>query len=297
MNPLEGSSAAGAGTQQSTGVEVQGLEIRSVYGVAEYQQCAVLQRRIWGTEYEDIVPASMLQVCWKAGGVLAAAIRPNGEMAGFVFGIVSIHNGDVTHWSHMLGVLPEYRGQGIGQALKYFQRTQLQEQGIATARWTFDPLVSGNANFNINLLGARIEAYGEEVYGDTGSALHSFGTDRFIAVWDLDHPLPPDRADAMPRPVSDTPVINQIPTPGTSGAGTERRVPSGVGGAPLPANVRIEIPRDVLRIARDHPDEALAWRHSTRDAFQACLASGYRVTGFDLGQNGGRGSYLLTRAR
>lgn len=292
MTPLEGGRAAGAGTETSAEERAVGVDVRSLRDVAEYQSCAHLQRQIWGDGYEDVVPASMLQVCEKVGGIAAAAFLPDGEMVGFVFGILSLHEGRISHWSHMLGVLPTHRGMGVGQALKFFQRAELVNRGIHQARWTFDPLVSGNANFNLNHLGARIESYAEEVYGDTGSALHSFGTDRFIAVWDLDAPVPAYPAAPVPAAARQAPVIN--PFPGEPGGGEAAATP---GGPPLPAHVRIGIPRDILRIARDTPDEAIAWRHSTRSAFQACLASGFRVTGFDPGSNGARASYYLTRNR
>jgi predicted GNAT superfamily acetyltransferase len=65
--------------------------------------------------------------------------------------------------------------------------------------------------------------------------------------------------------------------------------------------VRVEIPRDVGAVQRASLDEAARWRASTRAAFTAAIARGYRVRGFvrpapGSGEGGGedaRGSYLL----
>ena len=46
---------------------------------------------------------------------------------------------------------------------------------------TYDPLVARNAHLNINVFGARIAEYVEDMYGETESPLHQgIGTDRFI---------------------------------------------------------------------------------------------------------------------
>jgi predicted GNAT superfamily acetyltransferase len=41
------------------------------------------------------------------------------------------------------------------------------------------------------------------------------------------------------------------------------------------------VPRDIERLRRDDPSEALDWRYRVRDAFQGLLADGFSVGGFD----------------
>ena len=50
-------------------------------------------------------------------------------MVGFVYSIVGMKPGQVLQWSHMLGVLAEYRNSGLGRALKLAQRERALAQG------------------------------------------------------------------------------------------------------------------------------------------------------------------------
>ena len=65
-------------------------------------------------------------------------------------------------WSHMAGVLPEYRG-GLGYRLKLAQRERALAQGYDLIEWTFDPLQAMNAHFNFAKLGGVVEEYAREL--------------------------------------------------------------------------------------------------------------------------------------
>ncbi|MEX2531673.1 MAG: GNAT family N-acetyltransferase [Gemmatimonadota bacterium] len=239
-----------------------------------------LQRLIWGSGFDEIVPASILNISKKVGGVTAGAFSVDGLMIGFVYGITGVREGKLTHWSHMLGVMPSYRGRGVGRRLKHFQRDRLLERGVKEMRWTFDPLVAGNAHFNMNLLGVQIHDYVTDMYGNTGSGIHSFGTDRFVAHWDLGAPpgddLPPQgqgvgegpsMAGAASVDWDAAPIVNPV------AGGTPAAAPS------APA-IRIRIPPDILALNSSDPLAAGAWRTETRTAFKAARDAGYRIVGF-----------------
>lgn len=260
-------------------------ELRLLKALDEFKASVVIQRKIWGGDYADVVPASLLQATRKVNAIIGGAFLPGSEeLVGFVFGFTGIRDGRATHWSHMLGVLPEQRGQGIGERLKLAQRQWVLDQGAEEMRWTFDPLFSGNAHFNLNLLGIEVEAYERDMYGDTGSALHSFGTDRFIAHWSLNEPVRP-RSGEAPGSSVDSPVMN------TSDDGTPKTAVSP--SAAAPSCVRIAIPGDIVAINRADPRLALRWRVSTRAAFMAYLPAGYRVTGFYRDREAGQSFYVL----
>jgi len=53
----------------------------------------------------------------------------------------------------MVAVLPKYRNSNIAYRLKIAQRNFALKQGIKLMTWTFDPLQSINAYFNIRKLG------------------------------------------------------------------------------------------------------------------------------------------------
>jgi predicted GNAT superfamily acetyltransferase len=142
--------------------------------------------------------------------------------------------------------------------------------------WTFDPLVSRNAHFNLNRLGALPIEYAVNLYGTTHSALHgALPTDRFIVAWDCTTDAPPPdtarKARSLPHAELLNPVSNDTPTLADVDAATP---------------VRVQIPSDIQPILQQQPALATRWRDITRRAFTERLASGYRVTGFVRPANG-----------
>lgn len=247
------------------------VEIHALHTHVELTGCVRLQRETWGEDYNDIVPASILQVAQKVGGVSAGAFL--GEaLVGFVFGLTGIRNGNLVHWSHMLAVEPELRNHGIGRHLKEYQRAEMLARGVSVMNWTFDPLVARNAHLNLNRLGVSIEEYVPDMYGDTGSALHRFGTDRFIVSWPL--------AASPPRPAPVTAALADLPIVGADTIPTAPRV-------------RIEIPHDAEAMFAHAPADAVAWRQRTQRAFLSCVARGYRIAGFYCEPHTQRCFYLL----
>ena len=204
------------------------VTIRPFASRADYDACVQLQREIWGERFVDVVPATILMVSQRVGGVSAGAFDTAGRLLGFVFGISGIRDREPVHWSDMLAVRPEARGAGLGKRLKLYQRDRLLEQGIRRVLWTYDPLVARNANLNLNCLRARPVEYVVNLYGDTRSALHAgLDTDRFIVEWRLDDageaenaPLRAPRATTA-RPASDSGnAPGRAAVPGNPPAGT-----------------------------------------------------------------------------
>ena len=71
--------------------------------------------------------------------------------------------------------------------MKLFQREDALAKGIRLIVWTFDPLETRNAHFNLNRLGAIARKYLPNLYGLTTSPLHlGLPTDRLLAEWQLD---------------------------------------------------------------------------------------------------------------
>ena len=267
-----------------------GAPVRMLDRHEDLQECVLLQRQVWGDHFTGIVPASLLQASRKVGAIVAGAFcRQSARLQGFVFGLSGPRNGKLAHWSHMLAVSPEFRGEGVGRRLKLAQREWALAQGVQEMRWTFDPLVAGNANFNVNRLGVQVEAYQSQMYGDTASDLHSFGTDRVIVCWDLrDEPHQASQPDITDAECSGLPCVN------ISAGGTPSVDKAVI--RPGEESVRIEIPSDVVRLHRNDPELAMQWRLATRAAFLDCLASGYVVSGFHRGGEALQPSYLLQKS-
>lgn len=265
------------------------VEIRPLRTAAELQQCIALQRATWGSDFDDIVPPSVLTVAQKIGGIAAGAFEADGRLAGFVFGLAGVRDGRVIHWSDMLAVRDDARDRGIGKQLKEYQRAAAKELGATTMYWTFDPLVARNAHLNFNQLGVAVDEYVEDMYGASASDLHrGLGTDRFIVAWPLDRDPRLGTPAVGPPGREDVPVIN---------AGARRLTPALLAAldASAPASIRVEIPLDIVGVRDARPEEAARWRASTRAAFQWALGRGFGVERFIADHQGARGWYLMAR--
>jgi predicted GNAT superfamily acetyltransferase len=254
--------------------------VRPLAGPSDYAACVELQRIVWGEGY-DTVPGALIKVSQRVGGLAAGAFAPDGGMDGFVFGLTGVVDGELVHWSHMLAVRPAVRDRGLGTRLKAYQLEAVRALGVVRVEWTFDPLIGRNAHRNVNGLAAEVRGYVPDMYPDTGSGLHTFGTDRLVvSVATRAGVARPVRA--LPPGAGSAPVVN------ANGSGVE-------GLASRPPFVRIRIPADAEALAERDLAAVRAWRSSTRAAFQGALAAGYRVVGFDR-ESAAHGAYILTRA-
>ena len=194
-------------------LSVDSVTIRHLTGWGEYQAVLTLQQEVWGVDFADLVPASILKVSQRLGGVTAGAFAPDGRMLGFVFGITGTERGKLVHWSDMLGVRAEARDLGIGRRLKMFQRDALRPLGVSIVYWTYDPLVARNAYLNLEQFGTEVTEYVLDFYGArTSSTLHEgLGTDRFVVAWHIGDEA--DRPARRPLPPLDSPTIPILDSP------------------------------------------------------------------------------------
>lgn len=164
----------------------EGIVVRKCAGIEEFQRCVALQKEIWGEEDIEVEPATLFVVASETGGQVLGAF--DGErLVGYTLAVVGFTNGTVFLHSHMTGVHGDYRDRGVGRALKLFQREEALGRGIRLIVWTFDPLETRNAHFNLNRLGAIARKYLPNLYGLTTSPLHlGLPTDRLWTEWQLD---------------------------------------------------------------------------------------------------------------
>ncbi len=163
-----------------------GIVVRKCAGIEEFQRCVALQKEIWGEKDLEVEPATLFVVATETGGQVLGAF--DGErLVGYTLALVGFADGTVFLHSHMTGVHGDYRDRGVGRALKLFQREEALGRGIRLVVWTFDPLETRNAHFNLNRLGAISRKYLANLYGLTTSPLHlGLPTDRLWAEWQLD---------------------------------------------------------------------------------------------------------------
>ncbi|MGH9422429.1 MAG: hypothetical protein ACRD3J_20805 [Thermoanaerobaculia bacterium] len=260
------------------------MHIRALESLEDCADCVHLQRDVWGFGENDIVPASLLHIVAYVGGIAAGAYDADGVLLGFVFGISGIHDGELAHWSHMLGVRESARNLGVGRKLKEHQRGELARMKVARIFWTFDPLMAKNAYFNLNRLGAKVVEYVPNMYGITDSPLHlGLPTDRLVVCVTTAEPLAPARAIPLDENVR---MMTPFPQPG------DRMVSAN---GERPDIILVEMPSRLQDDFATAPTVASEWRMSLRENFQWALSNGYVAKGVHRTSSGGRSFYVMER--
>ncbi|WP_062207692.1 hypothetical protein [Demequina oxidasica] len=255
-----------------------GVDVRQVTGTDPWVATALLEE-IWGTKP---VEAALLVALEHGGGYAVVAVdaraepaadRPNtGEhlVVGAAAGFFATPLGVALH-SHVAGVRPGLGRPGIGRALKLHQRAWCLDRGVTEVTWTFDPLVSRNAHINIVRLGAQIDEYLVDFYGNMPDGINAGqGSDRALVRWHLDRPYVSDSAELPASHAGAAPVLVVAPD------GSPQANPTSASAA-----VTLAIPRDIEGLRATNPAQASAWRTALRDAMAPLLGDGWRVTGFE----------------
>lgn len=267
-------------------------EIRLLTGHKEFRECQRLQESIWGGLS---VSAEVLMVTQKIGGaVLGAFVKDN--QVGFIYALLARRGGHIIHWSHTMGMLPRFRGQGLGFRLKLAHRDLALQQGIKSICWTYDPLQTRNASLNLTKLGARVEEYVVDYYGRFPSIIEQgLPSDRFVVNWRITSKLVCRRLTAR-KPPGDFPVASSVNLTASNSRGflVNRQVDLSHDESQL----LVEVPSNTDRMRAEERMLAKRWRMQTREIFLHYLSKGYRVDSFytqDSGSIRPRCFYLLRR--
>ena len=265
--------------------------IRPLSSIVEFNDCVRLQEETWGAGFSERVPVTVLKVSQRVGGVTAGAYDAAGQLAGFVFGLTGVQDGEVVHWSDMLAVRPEFQDTGLGTRLKAYQRNELLSRGIVRMHWTFDPLEARNAHVNLNKLGAVASEYVAEMYGSTDSPLHQgIGTDRLVPTWTMDSWRVIERhveGRSGPDPVGDEHATRIFAV--HQGGGLE--LPGDPDLTIDAARVLVPIPNSIQALRDVSAEAALRWRDTTRAVLTTYFDRGFEAR--DFYRRGAWGEYLL----
>ena len=187
------------------------IQIRKCATLSDFHRCVEIQKTVWNESDLETEPYTTFVVANQTGGqVLGAFDGP--AMVGFTMALVGVRDKIPYLHSHMTGVLPEYRDRKIGRALKLFQREEALSRDIRLIEWTFDPLETRNAHFNLNRLGAIVRTYIPNFYGITSSPLHrNLPTDRLLAEWHLDSKRVIAAINDLAPDPTDAPAVIHIP--------------------------------------------------------------------------------------
>jgi predicted GNAT superfamily acetyltransferase len=230
------------------------------------------------------------------GGILVGAFDGD-VMIGFVYSLAGLKSGKPMQWSHMLGVLDEYRNAGAGRELKLLQRQRTLAMGLDLVEWTYDPMQAMNAHLNFAKLGVVVEEYEENVYGESSSPLHRGNpTDRFVAEWWVREPhverrlAPSGRITLRTNELANAEAVNRVAPSGEWLESVD---------VDLSLDARrllVHIPMGFTEMLAGNPELALAWRICTRAIFTTYFGRGYKAVDFMLNRGSGQGTYLLVRA-
>jgi predicted GNAT superfamily acetyltransferase len=243
----------------------------------------------------------ILTITVMRGGILIGAFDASerepaaARMIGFVYSLAGIKDGAPIQWSHMLGVVDEFRNFGVGRWLKLLQRQRALAMGLDLIEWTYDPMQAMNAHLNFAKLGVVVQEYEENVYGDSRSPLHRGNpTDRFVAEWNIRDAHVTGRIDARPVSVRSSEVAD---APHVNRASPARQLHECTD-VDLNVDARrvvVEIPMGFTEMLSRAPDLALEWRMRTRLIFTTYFSRGYRAVDFTLDRSERKGAYLLAR--
>jgi predicted GNAT superfamily acetyltransferase len=222
------------------------ITVRPLITIDEQSMGRAIFDQTWAMDTGTEITPNLLQAMVHSGAYLSGAFI-NNNCIGAAFAFPATTGGLHLH-SHMTAVLDEYRDRGVGYLLKIDQWHWAKKSNYQEITWTFDPLVRRNAKLNLLKLGADIASYHPNFYGDMPDALNAGDeSDRVLASWKV----------VGEKPVSRDAIIN-----------------------PLPSDILIAIPEDIMAIREKDLAENLKWRHKVRDQFVDALAKGGRVIGF-----------------
>jgi predicted GNAT superfamily acetyltransferase len=263
-----------------------GVRIREIAELDELDAVYQLFDKIWRPDPTNPpVTTKLMRALTKAGNHVTGAFD-SAELVGACVGFFGAP-ADRTMHSHITGVSAGVEGRNVGFALKVHQRAWALRRGVSAIGWTFDPLVSRNAYFNLVKLAATPAEYLPNFYGGMHDGINGDDdTDRLLVHWDLDAPEVAAACAGRLRP-------HDAGTHRTAGA-TIALAPSEHGrpvAGPLHGStVLVAVPPDIETLRLADPDRAKQWRIAVRDVLATLMADGARVTGFDKA-----GWYIVTR--
>jgi predicted GNAT superfamily acetyltransferase len=253
--------------------------IRDLSSVEDVRAMAALLERIWAEP--RILTAELLRALATHGNLVLGAFLGS-ELVGAQMAFLGLEDGRPILHSHVTGIAPEHQHHGIGYRLKLAQRDWALARDIGVVTWTFDPMISRNAYFNLSKLGALGSRFLRDFYGPMDDAFNAGErSDRLEARWELRHP----RVEAAlrggrPEPDAARVVAILEEEDGQPALHVERRGD----------RLLVRMPPDYLALREKDRDAARAWRDAVADGLEEAFRRGFRATGFLKD-----GGYLLER--
>lgn len=254
------------------------MEIQKIENPDQIGDIIPVIESAWGMDSMDSLVKDVVSAMRYHGGLVLGAYEGN-EMIGMQYSFPGYKNGRVYLYSHMTGVKNDKKYSGIGFQLKTRQKEWAVNNGFELIAWTFDPLMSLNANFNIHKLGAISRTYLPDFYGRMDDSLNNgLATDRFVAEWWIKRDKTVNHRDLE--------FINEI----ENSNGIEK---CGTVFDPKSDDIAFRVPRDFLKTKREDKEAAKDWRGKSRVTFAKLFSQGYVV--MDFNKENGNNFYILQK--
>jgi predicted GNAT superfamily acetyltransferase len=264
-----------------------GVAVREIADLEGLGDVVRLYASIWGRGANPPMTLELLRAFTKAGNYVGGAFDGD-RLVGACVGFFHAPAEDALH-SHIAGVSSSVSGRHVGFALKLHQRAWGLLRGVSEIAWTFDPLVSRNAYFNLAKLAARPDEYLPNFYGAMLDTINGVDdSDRLLVRWRLRDPAVVGACTGHSRTVR---VADELASGATVGLGIDddrTPVPGRLDGP----TVLVAVPPDIESMRTSDPELAVRWRVAVRDALSPLMADGARIDGFDRA-----GWYVVRRDR
>lgn len=244
------------------------VELRDITAFSDIQACLRLQKATWGMPDADMTGTKFFVIAKHAGLPAIGAFDASGDLVGYLYTFLGRFHGTIAYYSHQLAVDAEWRDKGVGLKLKLAQRERALRDNVDLIVWTYDPLQSRNAHFNLNKLGAVVRRYVVNFYGEQNMTVFDagIGSDRVFAEWWV-------RSRKVALALA---------------GGTYR---------PQLATAPLAIPADITGIKERDEHAALLWRLRTRERFQSRLSRGLVAVSLDYDRESRRSRYVFADGR
>ncbi|MBB4823678.1 putative GNAT superfamily acetyltransferase [Sporosarcina luteola] len=246
------------------------LAIRKLTTIEDVRLIQPLEEKVWQS---DAIPLHQLYTAIQNGGLLIGAFDGE-QLVGFSYSFPGVRDGFVFLCSHMLGIDPDYRSQGIGRKLKERQLELAAQMGYELIVWTYDPLESRNAYLNLTKLHGICSTYLENWYGEMADGLNQgLPTDRFKVEWWI-------RSERVQLAwIPDAISFERPCSISYTASGNPQIQEEMVQLRPGADGYEIPVPADIQHLKKTEPALAFNWRMHLRTIFQQLFADGYAAVG------------------
>jgi predicted GNAT superfamily acetyltransferase len=261
------------------------MTIAPLQTAEEYSTCEEIQQIIWQSDPVEVVPAHVLLTAQRHGGLALGAFDGAGHMIGCLFGFAGTVAPDNPaaagpqwqHCSHLMGVVPEWRGRGVGYRLKLAQREWALGQGFELVTWTYDPAEASNGVLNLGKLGAICRCYLRDLYGEIPDELsRGLPSDRFEVTWWIGSERVQERVEqGWQRPRLQDLLDGGATFLNPSQVRADGWLEPGPVRSPQGKHLLLEIPARMQAVKAASMDLALTWRLNVRQASEAAFGAGY----------------------